>query len=151
MYREYFNILTNGEDISSLFTSIALLIIVGVAFYFRMRIKYTKMANLTPFILIFGIFLIVMQYNIKTKEYRALKKKLLEKKHSFVEGEVTNLLIGSQFSPESFTVSGVEFSYYDDKSPGFHQYIVNGGPIKEGLDVRIFYYENKILGLWIKD
>ena len=55
MYREYFNILTNGEDISSLFTSIALLIIVGVAFYFRMRIKYTKMANLTPVITSYSI------------------------------------------------------------------------------------------------
>jgi len=52
---------------------------------------------------------------------------------------------------ESFTVSGVPFSYSDYiPKAGFNQTSSHGGPIHEGLPVRIWYVGNEIVKLEIK-
>jgi hypothetical protein len=52
---------------------------------------------------------------------------------------------------ESFTVKGQKFEYSDFViSPGFHNATSRGGPILEGLPVRISYVKNDIVKLEIK-
>lgn len=49
---------------------------------------------------------------------------------------------------ETFTVNGVKFSYSDYRvTPGFNNTASHGGPIREGLSVRISYIGNTILKL----
>lgn len=53
---------------------------------------------------------------------------------------------------ESFTVNGVLFQYSDYIiKPGFRNSALLGGPIKAGLKVRIFYFQDIILRLEIDD
>ena len=52
---------------------------------------------------------------------------------------------------ESFTVSGVPFSYSDYiPEAGFNQTSAHGGPIHQGLPVRIWYVGKEIVKLEIK-
>ena len=52
-------------------------------------------------------------------------------------------IIGSEL--ESFSVNGVSFSYYaGDDAPCFHNAPLHKGPIRDGLNVRIHYYEDCI-------
>jgi len=67
-----------------------------------------------------------------------------------VEGRVTDFLpmpyAGHQ--DEAFTVNGVRFSYSDfGPTCGFNHSASHGGPIREGLQVRIPYVGNAILKL----
>jgi hypothetical protein len=49
---------------------------------------------------------------------------------------------------ESFTVNGVKFEYSDFVvTPGFNNATSHGGPIREGLPVRISHIDNTILKL----
>lgn len=51
-------------------------------------------------------------------------------------------------SHESFWVNGVRFSYSDyEITPAFNNTASHGGPIYEGLPIRISYVGNKILKL----
>ena len=77
----------------------------------------------------------------------------LIRQEQVVEGRVEN------FAPmpyegkalESFTVDGIKFEYSDFVlSPGFNNTASHGGPIREGLQVRIHYVDNVILKLEIK-
>jgi hypothetical protein len=59
-----------------------------------------------------------------------------------VEGQVENFhpMPRTGHDTERFTVNGVLFSYSDaELTPGFNQTSSHGGPIREGLDVRIHY------------
>jgi hypothetical protein len=51
-------------------------------------------------------------------------------------------------SMESFVVRGVRFEYSDNVSTaGFNNTTSHGGPIREGLPVRVWYRGNEILRL----
>ncbi len=70
-----------------------------------------------------------------------------------VEGRVTNFdpMPKSGQKMESFTVNGIRFEYSDFVvSPGFKNATSLGGPIKEGLPVRISYIGNTILKLEVQ-
>jgi len=70
--------------------------------------------------------------------------------YKVVEGTVENFdpMPYEGHKDESFTVKGVKFSYSDfHVSPGFNNAASHGGPIKEGLHVRISYIGNTILKL----
>jgi len=73
--------------------------------------------------------------------------------YSVVEGNIT------EFDPmpyrghrmECFTVTSQRFCYSDNvMTPGFNQTASHGGPIRDGLPVRISYSEDTILRLEIK-
>jgi LPXTG-motif cell wall-anchored protein len=67
-----------------------------------------------------------------------------------VEGPVTNFVPApaTGHANESFCVSNACFSYSDYVvTPGFNQTSSHGGPIHEGLNVRITYVGNTILKL----
>lgn len=67
-----------------------------------------------------------------------------------VEGTVENFdpMPSSGHKMESFTVNGIRFEYSDfEVTPGFNNAASRGGPIREGLKVRISYIGNTILKL----
>lgn len=73
-------------------------------------------------------------------------------KASVVEGPVTNFvpMPYAGHAQEHFTVSGQRFSYSDySMASSFHNSASYGGPIHEGLQVRITYVGNSILRLEI--
>ncbi len=68
-------------------------------------------------------------------------------KSATVDGVVENFRpapkIGS--AEESFSVRGILFSYYaGDSTPCFHNAPFHGGPLREGMNIRIHYYEGCI-------
>jgi len=68
-------------------------------------------------------------------------------KSSVAEGDVENFHPAPTIGParESFSVRGVLFSYNAlDDTPCFHNAPIHHGPIRDGLDVRIYYYEGCI-------
>lgn len=139
---------------TSLLLSISFLLLVAVLFYLKVRHLWKKMLMIIPVFTIIGVIGLSVSGYYTGKEYRELKKVILNNEHSVIEGPVADFISQSDTGliPESFTVDGVSFSYYDNKSSSaFHESSINGGPLKDGLKVRIFYYEKKIIGLWIKE
>lgn len=154
MYIEYFNIMNSDAPGTSLFVSISFLIIVSLLIFIKIRVSNPKLSKILPLFTFIGIIALIISSFFTGVDYRSLKKIVIKNKHLTVEGIVEdfNPLNETELLPESFNVNGVEFSYFDDKgSSAFHESSLSGGPIKEGLPVRIFYYDNKILGLWIKE
>jgi hypothetical protein len=83
--------------------------------------------------------------------YRAVEA-LRSGKYQTVEGRVSNFvpMPYQGHADESFEVNGVRFSYSDYViTSGFNQSSSHGGPIKEGLPVRIAYRNGEILKLEI--
>ena len=73
-------------------------------------------------------------------------------KYNVIEGIVENFdpMPWSGHKMESFTVHGVKFEYSDYRNtPGFNNATSKGGPIREGLPVKISYTGNTILKLEI--
>ena len=85
-------------------------------------------------------------------EYFSVENNLRQGKYPVVEGEIKNF-IPMPFQghgEESFDVENSHFSYSDyEMTPGFHNAASHGGPIHEGLRVRISYVGNTILKLEI--
>jgi hypothetical protein len=66
---------------------------------------------------------------------------------SVVEGIVENFQPAPRSGParESFSVRGATFSYNAlDDTPCFHNAPIHGGPIRDGLDIRILYKDGCI-------
>ena len=72
--------------------------------------------------------------------------------YSVVEGLVTNFttIPHNGHGRESFTVAGQHFSYSPYKmTNAFHQIAADGGPMRDGLYVRIIYRDDVILKIEI--
>jgi hypothetical protein len=86
--------------------------------------------------------------------YQATVTALDHGQYSVIEGQVTNFvpMPYEGHSDESFVVKGHRFSYSDYKlTPGFHNTASHGGPIHEGLYVRVTYVGGLILRLEIAE
>ncbi|HMK89111.1 MAG TPA: hypothetical protein VK446_05700 [Methylocystis sp.] len=87
------------------------------------------------------------------EDYHNAASALHDGRYEVVEGEVTDFFSGSK--RESFSVQGQRFSYSDYiVIAGFHKTTRKGGPIREGLNVRIAYLpasQNMILRLEIAE
>jgi hypothetical protein len=86
-------------------------------------------------------------------EYLRDRYTLSSGKADYVEGVVENFvpMPAAGHANESFTVNGVTFSYSDyEVTPGFNNAASHGGPVRQGLYVRIWYVGNDILKLEIK-
>lgn len=82
--------------------------------------------------------------------YRAAVAALRDGHYSVVEGPVTDFvpMPYTGHAMERFSVQGQPFSYSDFiVTPGFRNSASHGGPIREGLYVRIAYVGNTILRL----
>jgi hypothetical protein len=74
--------------------------------------------------------------------HRKLVRSLTDGSGKIVEGRVENFVASSRTDAvnETFTVSGVRFVYVDNViNGGFNKTAFRGGPIREGLHVRIHY------------
>jgi hypothetical protein len=107
---------------------------------------------------LFMLSLIGMLISRRTTEHRLVQSMYQAKTLPMVEGRVEGFVPGglNGHTAESFSVSGVGFSYsvpiFDG---GFHQIQALGGPIREGLRVRIYYLpasrENKIVRIEVAE
>jgi hypothetical protein len=83
-------------------------------------------------------------------EYQRATSDLREGRYSVVEGPVTDFvpMPYEGHALESFTVNGRRFSYSDySMTAAFRNTASHGGPIREGLNVRVTYSGNLILRL----
>ena len=88
-------------------------------------------------------------------EYRQNLNTLKSGQASYVEGEVYDFkpmpFSGHTPGLESFSVNNVSFSYSDFiKKAAFNNTSSHGGPIRNGLHVKIWYYRGEILKLLIR-
>jgi hypothetical protein len=83
-------------------------------------------------------------------DYRRAIRAMRENRVDFVQGTVSGFvpMPATGHSMESFLVTGVEFKYSDFViTAGFNNTASHGGPIREGLPVKIWYLGNEILRL----
>jgi len=87
-------------------------------------------------------------------EYRTSVNALKANNAQVIEGPVTDFhpMPFSGHADESFVVNGVKFAYSDYVvTAGFNNTASHGGPIREGLVVRIWHFRGRILRLDVKD
>jgi hypothetical protein len=85
-------------------------------------------------------------------DYLALRNAMNNNKANFIEGIVTNYspMPYSGHVNESFEVNGISFSFSDFMiTAGFNNTKSHGGPIDEGVHVRIWHVGDKIARLEI--
>lgn len=102
----------------------------------------------------FALFWTATAFIVTFGEYETGVAALRDDTASVVEGRVTNFvpMPYTGHAQEHFTVSGQRFSYSDyTMSSRFHNSASHGGPIREGLQVRITYLGQRILRLEIAE
>lgn len=102
------------------------------------------------------IYILSTSYLLYYKAY-IFQEVLKNKKYKITEGKVENFesMPKGGHKDESFSVNGLFFRYSDfGPTPAFNNTQIHGGPIKEGLFVRIYYVifqeERKIIQLEVK-
>jgi hypothetical protein len=164
---EYFNVLKNGHRVFDFGSSGLIMIAIGVVYIILYIIKgVPKRSAIMIFIYIWtglGVLWTSSCYYLSTRDYQYFKRAIEKKKYQEVEGYVENFesrtfvynlekVRNVSETIESFSVKGVHFKYSSRlETTGFNQTKSNGGPIDEGKYVRIRYYEDLILQLWVKD
>lgn len=88
--------------------------------------------------------------SVSLYRYQHLRGVLRSGRCAVVEGAVTAFspMPPNEHAEEFFSVAGVRFGYSRVLlAPEFHATAIDGGPIREGLRVRITHFEGKILRL----
>ena len=96
----------------------------------------------------------IVVFSSEKAAYSATKTALATGGYSVVEGRVADFdpMPYQGHKMESFTVNGRRFTYSDFiETTGFHNAASRGGPIREGLYVRVSHIGNLILKLEIAD
>ena len=92
--------------------------------------------------------------NVNYQRWQCRQWAKTPQQYDLVEGPVADYKLKtiSGHSTEQFQVNGVRFKYsdHDISKGGFNDTAFNGGPIREGLQVRIAYRDGRILKLWVK-
>ncbi len=143
------------------FVSISILLIVGIILtIIAKKIYKTKTITIIKFTV--PIFVIILPIIIVTNlfkyyDFKKLKNAFNKNETIIVEGYVRNVkLEHGRIEKQYFSVNNVDFIISDNiYTGGFNKTIQNGGPIREGLYVRINYYrkccyENIIVRLEIR-
>lgn len=109
------------------------------------------MRRIFPFAFLgFAILWTLVTFVSTYRDYRAASSARHDDTAQVVEGVVTDFrpMPATGHAMESFCVSGVCF-YYSDYvvTAGFNQTSSHGGPIREGLPVRVTYVGNTIVKL----
>lgn len=87
-------------------------------------------------------------------EFRTLRTAYLDGKYEVAEGTIQDFTpIGKGGSREErFTVAGQRFSYSDfELTPAFNQSTLKGGPMRQGLQVRIYHLRGRILRVDVRN
>ena len=154
-YQVVFEISDNIFNEFSFVLSGFLFIIIGALFIKYRKFLYHNRPKLFIDILSFSFFgfslfwTITSGYTLASRHYDLLKK-YQNKEYEVVEGIVKNFdpMPPSGHKMESFTVGGKRFEYSDYIiTAGFNKTSSHGGPISEGLKVRISYIADTIIKL----
>jgi len=96
----------------------------------------------------FGVYTLVA-FTATWAQYWNLRRDISEGRAESLEGNVTAFQPAPTYKEtESFRVGDQEFSYMRlETSQGFHTLAADGGPIRDGLHVRMLYVGNHILRL----
>ena len=128
-----------------------LFVVVGAGLVlFRRRLR-SRMPSFFPFVFLgFALFWTFIAFVSTSGGYSALSSALREDRCSVVEGVVSDFhpmpYTGHQM--EWFVVDGRRFEYSDYVIvPGFNNTASHGGPIRQGLQVRVHYVGNNIARL----
>lgn len=108
------------------------------------------------FLLLFSILWTVVVFFATLLPYLSARSACEGGRCAVVEGRVEQFKATPSLGPdqkdEGFVVQGVEFKYSDYLvKPGFRRMSSHGGPIREGLQVRIHYANGQILKLEVAD
>lgn len=119
----------------------------------RSRSGHTE-GDLAPWLMLGGIGLWTSISFITTfSDYQAAVTAMQNHQAAIVEGVVTDFhpMPAGGHANESFIVNGVKFEYSDFLiTAGFNNTASHGGPVREGLEVRIWHQRGEILRLDIK-
>jgi hypothetical protein len=133
------------------------LLIIGagiVSIKFISKWPNQKNAKIAGWVMVvFGLFFTILVYNSVTSDWRDYRSVYARGAYSTVEGLVYNFkpMPYEGHSSECFWVQSEQFCYSDYVlQPGFRQSASHGGPIREGLPVRIAYYQGQILRLEVR-
>ena len=124
----------------------AIAIVIGVPlFLFSKGKKFYGLVGLV--LAIFGALLVLILAIKLVPEYVSLRRAYASGDSAIVEGVVENFqpapILGA--ARESFSVGGVVFRYNAlDVTPCFHDAPFRKGPIRPGLEVRVFYRDSCI-------
>ncbi|HKF49751.1 MAG TPA: hypothetical protein VKB38_20490 [Terracidiphilus sp.] len=102
----------------------------------------------------FACFWTIVVFVSTGSEYRRIRSAYRDGHYKVVEGVVTNFqpMPYSGHQDECFTVELQTFCYSDySVTPGFNNTASHGGPIYEGLPVRVAYVGNVIVRLEVDD
>jgi len=148
-YKTIFDVAQNeGLALRSSITGFAF-ICIGLLFFFA-RKKLNVPIRYPSLFLAFSILWTCLKYSGNSSDYPALVAALHEGKCQITEGVVTDFkpMPYEGHQNETFVVSGIRFEYSDyNSSAAFNQSASHGGPIKEGLKVRIHHVGNDIVRL----
>ncbi|HTV49017.1 MAG TPA: hypothetical protein VMG59_11300 [Phycisphaerae bacterium] len=130
-------------------------VLIGTILVWNGRRKKTETTKklVGYFILLFASLWVFCAFVLTFFEYRQCINAYRNGNYAVVEGRVENFhpMPYEGHSDETFTVGNESFSYSDyDIQPGFNQAASHGGPIRDGLQVRIAYYDGQILRLEIR-
>jgi hypothetical protein len=133
---------------------VALMLAAGAGFFVVSVIRKRRGHIIFMIVWIAGVLLLggLGSSNV-IHQYVQCKRWSESRDYSLVEGTVTNFhpMPKSGHDTERFTVEGVKFEYsdFDLSKGGFNNTASHGGPIREGLPVRIAYRDGRILKLEI--
>lgn len=150
MYSEYYNLITNGSPGGPLFLWIVYTIIFAILIYLPQRHK-PRVRRVYPFIVAAVLIIVISGKYLVSKDYYALKKTLINKEHSVTEGVIEDFTTAEDSLSVTFTVNGINFTFDDLKDKGPDIFSLNRDPFNSGASVRIFYFKDKIIGIWIKE
>jgi hypothetical protein len=105
------------------------------------------------FAIIFGMIWVALGM-LSYPTFAGLRNAARDGRYEVVEGQVREFvpMPYEGHARESFVVDGHRFSYSDyDLTMGFNQSRSHGGPIREGLQVRIAHVDGKIVKLEIAE
>lgn len=128
---------------------------IGIVFIkFVSRWPSQKNAKIIGWVMVvFGTIFAILVYNSVRSMWAEWRGAYDRGSYFIVEGVVQDFkpMPYEGHQDECFRVKSQQFCYSDYISqPGFHQSASHGGPIREGLPVRIAYYEGQILRLDVR-
>jgi hypothetical protein len=132
-----------------------LFIVLGMAFIFTGTrwSPFTRVKWLGYIFVIFASLYTVAVFSATYTAYQAAIDNYLSKNYEIIEGVVENFqpMPYAGHRDECFTVRATRFCYSVYRiTPGFNQTASHGGPIREGLPVRITHHNGRILRLEIR-
>jgi hypothetical protein len=155
MYRLVFDVTQGGLTILW-FPLLGLLGIAGSAVVILLR-KYLWPRSLAFILVVVPIVIVLWTVTVSVMtigSYVRLASALRNGRCKYVEGPITEFvpMPPSGHGWEVFKVGGVSFRYSKyDITPGFRQVRVDGSPLYQGAWVKVWYIDNEIARLELKD